>query len=104
MVGRELVAVAKACNKKLKLVHVRGARITLGTVLDVRSACWGGATSDDIVVVLYRCPPLLEVMSTDGRVLHFQASGATLTFKFPQFLTKSRVFHLCIGQSITHNN
>jgi len=90
MVGRELVAVTSGCSNQLQLVHVRGGRLTPGTVLDVKAACWGVAGSDDNVVVLYFSPPWLEVMNTDGRVLHqYQDPGAAPTFERPYFLTTS---------------
>jgi len=87
--GGERAAVSMSDNK-VQLVHVRGGRLTLGTVLDVKAECWGVATSGDNVVVSYDSPPWLEVMSTDGRVLRrFKESGTAQTFKFPQFLTTS---------------
>jgi len=82
----------RACCRdlKLQLVHVRGGRLTPGTVLDVKATCWGVAHSGDNVVVSYICPPWLEVMNTDGRVLHqYQDPGAAPTFKTPYFLTTS---------------
>ena len=89
MVGRELAAVAGSSNK-VQLVHVRGGRLTPGTVLDVKATCWGVAGSGDNVVVSYHSPPWLEVMDTDGRVLHqYQDPGAAPTFKYPDFLTTS---------------
>jgi len=88
MLGRELAAVAG--SNKVKLVHVRGGRLTLGTVLDVKADCWCVAGSGDNVVVSYNSPPWLEVMDTDGRVLHqYQDPGAAPTFKSPDFLTTS---------------
>jgi len=90
MVGRELAAVTHGGLKKLQLVHIRGGRLTLGTVLDVKASCWGVAGSGDNVVVSYNSPPWLEVMSTDGRVLHqYQDPGAAHTFKSPDFLITS---------------
>ena len=90
MVGRELAAVALG-GKQVQLVHVRGGRLTPGTVLGVKALCCGVAGSGDNVVVSYDSPPWLEVMSTDGRVLHhYQESGEAPTFQFPQFLTTSR--------------
>jgi len=89
LMGGERAAVTIA-GKQVQLVHVRGGRLTLGTVLDVKADCWGVTHSGDNVVVSYDKPPWLEVMSTDGRVLHrFKKSGATQTFKYPQFLTTS---------------
>jgi len=89
MVGRELAAVALS-NRKVQLVHVRGGRLTPGTVLDVKAACWDVAGSGDNVVVLYDSPPWLEVMDRDGRVLHqYQDPGAAHTFESPSFLTTS---------------
>ena len=88
MVGRELAAVTG--SNTVQLVHVRGGRLTLGTVLGVKALCWGVASSGDNVVVLYNSPPWLEVMDTDGRVLHqYQDPGAAPTFKWPNFLTTS---------------
>jgi len=90
MVGRELAAVAYGGLNKLQLVHVRGGRLTLGTVLNVKATCWGVAGSGDNVVVSYGSTPWLEVISTDGRVLHqYQDPGAAPTFKWPYFLTTS---------------
>jgi len=88
MVGRELAAVAG--SNKVQLVHVRGGRLTPGTVLGVKAPCLGVAGSGDNVVVSYNSPPWLEVMSTDGRVLHqYQDPGAAPTFEWPYFLTTS---------------
>jgi len=88
MVGRELAAVAG--SNKVQLVHVRGGRLTLGTVLDVKATCRGVAGSGDNVVVSYGSPPWLEVIDTDGRVLHqYQDPGAAPTFESPDFLTTS---------------
>ena len=92
MLGRELAAVAGSSKKvkKVQLLHIRGGRLTLGTVLDVKRICWGVAGSGDNVVVSYNSPPWLEVMNTDGRVLHqYQDPGAASTFKYPDFLTTS---------------
>jgi len=89
LVGRELAAVALSRNKVL-LLHVRCGRLTPGTVLDVKTDCWGVAPSGDNVVVSYHSPPWLEVMSSDGRALHqYQDPGAAPTFKTPFFLTTS---------------
>jgi len=89
LLGGERAAVTMS-NNKVQLVHVRGGRLTPGTVLGVKANCWGVASSGDNVVVSYDEPPWLEVMSTDGRVLHrFKESGAAQTFKWPAFLTTS---------------
>ena len=91
MVGGELAAVTYGGLNKLQLVHVRGGQLIPGTVLGVKERCWGVAGSGDNVVVSYISPPRLEVMNTDGRVLHqYQDPGAAHTFQFPQFLTTSR--------------
>jgi len=90
MVGRELAAVTHGLHLKIQLVHVRGGRLTPGTVLDVKASCWGVAGSGDNVIVSYHSPPWLEVMNTDGRVLHqYQDPGAAHTFRRPDFLTTS---------------
>jgi len=100
MVGRELVAVTHPGHNKLQLVHVRGGRLTPGTVLDVKAACWGVAGSGDNVVVSYGSPPWLEVMDTDGRVLHqYQDPGAAHTFKWPNFLTTSNDGFIYVADS-----
>jgi len=89
LMGGERAAVTMTGNQ-VQLVHVIGCRLTLGTVLGVTARCWGVAPSGDNVVVSYGKPPWLEVMSTDGRVLHrFKESGAAQTFKCPHFLTTS---------------
>jgi len=88
MMGREFAAVTSGCSNQVQLVQVRGGRLTLGTVLDVKADCWGVAGSGDNVVVSYNSPPWLEVMDTDGRVLHqYQDPGAAPTFKSPDCLT-----------------
>ena len=85
---------------KLQLVHVRGGRLTPGTVLDVKERCWGVAPSGDNVVVSYSSPPWLEVISTDGRVLHqYQESGAAQTFHYPFFLTTSNDGFIYVADS-----
>ena len=87
--GGERAAVTMS-DDKILLVHVRGDRLTPGTVLVVKAGCWGVTSSGDNVVVSYIGPPWLEVMSTDSRVLHrFKESGAAQTFKWPFFLTTS---------------
>jgi len=97
MVGRELAAVVHSSRRKLQLVHMRGGRLTPGTVLGVKADCWGVAGSGDNVVVSYNSPPWLEVMSTDGRVLHqYQDPGAAPTFKSPDFLTTSNDGFICV--------
>jgi len=89
LMGGKRAAVTMSTNQ-VQLVHVRGGRLTLGTVLGVKAPCWGVTHSGDNVVVLYIEPPWLEVISTDGRVLHrFKESGAAQTFKWPAFLTTS---------------
>jgi len=89
LLGGERAAVTIA-GKQVQLVHVRGGRLTLGTVLGVKADCWGVTSSGDNVVVSYERPPWLEVMTTDGRVLHqYKESGAAQQFKFPDFLTTS---------------
>ena len=83
-------AAVTMSGMKVQLVHVRGGRLTLGTVLGVKAQPWGVATSGDNVVVSYNSPPWLEVMSPDGSVLHqFQDPAAAQTFKSPDFLTTS---------------
>jgi len=87
--GGERAAVSMS-DGKVQLVQVRCGRLTRGTVLGVKADCWGVATSGDNVVVSYYSPPWLEVMSTDGRVLHrFEESGEAQTFQCPDFLTTS---------------
>ena len=89
LLGGERAAVTMSSGK-VQQVHVRGGRLTPGTVLGVKALCLGVTPSGDNVVVSYMLSPWLEVMSIDGRVLHrFEESGAAHTFKFPQFLTTS---------------
>jgi len=89
LLGGERAAVTMS-GKKVQLVHVRGDRLTLGTVLGVKADCWGVAPSGDNVVVSYDEPPWLEVMSPNGSVLHqFQDPAAAQTFQSPNFLTTS---------------
>jgi len=89
LMGGERAAVSMSGNQ-VQLVHVRGGRLTLGTVLDVKADCWGVTHSGDNIVVAYDSPPWLEVMTTDGRVLRqCKESGAAQTFKRPYFLTTS---------------
>jgi len=85
MMGRERAAIAMS-SKKVQLVHVRGGRLTLGTVLDVRAEPWGVASSGDNIVVSYRRSPWLEVMSTDGIVRHqYKKAREARPFKWPFF-------------------
>jgi len=87
--GGERAAVTMS-GKKVQLVHVRGGRLTLGTVLGVKADCWGVTHSGDNIVVTYDSLPCLEVMSTDGRVQHqFRESGVAQTLKYPYYLTTS---------------
>jgi len=89
LLGGERAAVIMS-GGKVQLVHVRGGRLTLGTVLGVKARCWGVTSSGDNVVVSYNSPPWLEVMSPDGSVLHqFQDPAAAQTFQSPKYLTTS---------------
>ena len=88
-IRREHAAVTTYGNT-VQLLEVRGGRLTPGTVLGVKGSCWGVTSSGDNVVVSYRCPPWLEVVSKDGSVLHYQESRAAHTFEWPDFLTTSR--------------
>jgi len=89
-IRREHAAVTTSC-KTVQLLEVRGGRLTASTVLGVNGNCWGVTSSGDNVVVSYCSPPWLEVMTTDGRVLHqFQDPGSAQTFKFSDFMTTSR--------------
>ena len=100
--GGERAAVTMS-GDKVQLVHVRGGRLTLGTVLDVKATCWGVAPFGDNVVVSYEGPPWLEVMSTNGKVLNrFKESGAAQTFKFPHFLTTSRDGFIYVADRDVH--
>jgi len=89
LMGRERAAIAMS-SKKVQLVHIRGCHLTLGTVLDVRAEPWVVTSSGDNIVVSYRRFPWLEVMSTDGRVLHqYKKARGAQTLKWPFFLTTS---------------
>jgi len=76
-------------GKKVQMINIHGQTLTKTTVLDVKKQPWGitsvGHTS---FALSYKHSPWLEVIATDGTVLHqFNNEGTTQPFKYPYFLT-----------------
>jgi len=91
LIGREHAVVTYAGYRKIQMMHVRQDRLILRSVLDVKALVWGVTSCGDHIVVSYRRPPWLEMMSTKGRVLRqFHDAGKTKPFRTPDFLTTSK--------------
>jgi len=90
LVGRDRVAVALLKVQKVQLIKIKGNTLVKDKVLKVSHLVYGITTSGDNLVVTYKEQPWLEVISTDGKVLHqFHSTGKTQHFNEPHFITTS---------------
>jgi len=90
LVGRDRAAVVLPLVQKVQLMKIKGNKLVKDKVLKVSDNVWGITTSGDNLVVSYHKQPWLEVISTDGKVLHqFHSTGETQHFKYPDFITTS---------------
>jgi len=90
LVGRDRAAVALPLIQKVQLIKINGNILAKDKVLKVSDNVCGITTSGDNLVVTYVKQPWLEVISTDGKVLHqFHSTGKTQHFKYPDFITTS---------------
>jgi len=75
---------------KVKFINVKNNKITLGKELKVKPGVSGITNSGDNLAVSYDKRPWLEVISTEGKVLHqFKENGKGQHFKRPDFLTST---------------
>jgi len=90
LVGSSRAAVTLGRTQKVQLIKIKGNTLVKDKVLDMSHSVWGITTSGDNLVVTYMEQPWLEVITTDGKVLHqFHSTGETQHFKSPYFITTS---------------
>jgi len=90
LVGRDRAAVTLGRTQKVQLIKIKGNTLVKDKVLKVSHLVYGITTSGDNLVVTYIEQPWLEVITTDGKVLHqFHSTGKTQHFEFPDFITTS---------------
>jgi len=90
LVGRDRAAVTLGWAQKVLLIKIKGNTLVKDKVLNVSDDVRGITTSGDNLVVTYNKQPWLEVITTDGKVLHqFHSTGKTQHFKYPDFITTS---------------
>jgi len=90
LVGRDRAAVTLRWVQKVQLMKIKGNKLVKDKVLKVSYSVYGITTSGDNLVVTYIEQPWLEVITTDGKVLHqFHSTGKTQHFEFPDFITTS---------------
>jgi len=90
LIGRDRAAVTLGRTQKVQLIKIKGNTLVKDKVLMVSHSVYGITTSGDNLVVTYEEKPWLEVISTDGKVLHqFHSTGKTQHFELPAFITTS---------------
>jgi len=90
LVGRDRAAVTLPGVQKVHLIKIKGNTLAKDKVLKVNGDVYGITTSGDNLVVTYNKQPWLEVITTDGKVLHqFHSTGETQHFKLPILITTS---------------
>jgi len=90
LVGRDRAAVTEQLLQKVHLIKIEGNTLDKDETLKVKGFTCGITTSGDNLVVTYSEQPWLEVITTDGKVLHqFHSTGETEHFKSPDFITTS---------------
>jgi len=84
-------AVVTLGDKSLQFININGDSLELGQSISVNRCVWGISRSEDRLIVSYRSPPGLEVLSMDGRVINTfinQAAGVDV-FKGPYSISTS---------------
>jgi len=90
LVARDRAAVTLPYIHKVQLIKINGNTLVKDKVLKVSHSVWGITTSGDNLVVTYWTKPWLEVISTNGKVLHqFHSTGKTQHFEETYFITTS---------------
>jgi len=90
LVGRDRAAVTLPDIQEVQLIKIKGNKLAKDKVLKVSDDVRGIITSGDNLVVTYHKQPWLEVITTDGKVLHqFHSTGETQHFRLPDFITTS---------------
>jgi len=90
LVGRDRAAVTVPSIQNVQLIKIKGNTLAKDKVLIVSDDVWGITTSGYNLVVSYPKRPWLEVISTDGKVLHqFHSTGKTQQFISLDFITTS---------------
>jgi len=90
LVGRDRAAVTLGWVQKVQLIKIKGNTLVKDKVLKVNGDVRGITTSGDNLVVTYPKQPWLEVISTDGKVLHqFHSTGKTQQLISLDFITTS---------------
>jgi len=90
LVGRDRAAVSLGWKRAVQLIKIKGNILAKDKVLkgshDVREI----TTSGGNLVVTYNNQPWLEVITTDGKVLHqFHSTGESQHFEYPLYITTS---------------
>ena len=106
LVGRDRAAVTLPDIQKVQMIKIKGNTLVKDKVLKVNGDVYGITTSGDNLVVTYIEQPWLEVITTDGKVLHqFHSTGETQHFRLPDFITTSPDGTLwvsdCVNNTIT---
>jgi len=90
LVGMERAAVTLRWIHKVQLIKIKGNTLVKDKVLKVSDDVRGITTSGDNLVVTYIAQPWLEVITTDGTVLHqFHSTGESQHFEYPLYITTS---------------
>jgi len=90
LVGRDRAAVTLPDIQKVQMIKIKGNTLVKDKVLKVNGDVYGITTSGDNLVVTYIEQPWLEVITTDGKVLHqFHSTGKSQHFKSTSFITTS---------------
>ena len=88
---------------KVQFINVKNNKITLGRELKVKPGVSGVTNSGDNLAVSYYERPWLEVISTEGKVLHqFKENGKGQHFKRPDFLTSTNDGCIYVSDCRTH--
>ena len=83
-------AVVTLYEKNVQFINIHGDSLTLGRSLNVNGDVRGIARSEEGLVVSYESSPWLEVLATNGTVLHrFKPAAGRAVFKRPYFIATS---------------
>jgi len=84
-------AVVTLHNKKVQFININGDSLQLGRSFSVNGDVRGVGRSGDMLIVSNESPPWLEVLATDGRVMHTfsnKAAGRDV-FQRPYYIATS---------------
>jgi len=84
-------AVVSLDRQKVQFINIKGDSLQLGPSFSVNGNVRGVGRSGDRLIVSYVSPPWLEVLATDGRVMHtfsIKAAGRDV-FQSPEYIATS---------------